>query len=57
MVAEITNNGTGTSMNAGRKPCTRNYNDGNAHSVRIRNGSAICVTCSFPIGEHGKAQQ
>lgn len=36
-----------------KKLCNRNYSEG-AHTVRVRNGIAICVSCGFPTKEHKK---
>jgi len=36
------------------KPCTKNYNDGGAHTATVIDGVACCVACGQPIANHGK---
>jgi len=33
-------------------PCDRIFNDGGAHTVRMKNGIAYCTSCGFPVKEH-----
>jgi hypothetical protein len=39
------------------KPCTRVYDDGGAHTMRIKDGIATCVGCGWPIKDHKKDKQ
>lgn len=36
------------------EPCSRNFNDGGAHTVRVTNGIAYCLSCNQPTRKHIK---